>query len=381
MNNKKLKKLLIEKADKVEIKDCRTQIIQNTHHRVQPKVEEQSKAYKQSKQKRSMKWLYPVCAVAVVLCLVCVMIPFVGGGGGGQKPPVQLSVGKVEQVMSREMLALGNIINGLENVQVQLASAVNVSPMSAVLVKEDKDEDDNEEDIVENPSIFKTKEQIAQEINQYLIASESLLNKNCMEVQYDYNTNTQFAKYKYMMTITYNDVSNHTVKYVAYYNQQEESDKKDKETKLEMKGILVTDSDNVSKQYEFKSERSVESDEVEMETKVYLNQQKTSYISVENESGVMENEYEYKFVENGKLVRSVEMEVENENGRKTSSIEIIEQKGNVKSVVACEFEFVSDKSIECQYTCEKSEIEIKIDILEKSYRYIFDDGEIVELSK
>ncbi len=376
MNNKKLKKLLVDKAEQVEIKDCRAQIIQNTHHRVQPKVEQQSKVSRPTKQRKSAKWLYPVCAVAVVLCLVCVLIPFVHGGGN--KPPVQLSVGKAEQVMSREVLALGNIVSALDNNQMQPMVA---SMMSCdIALTSDDDEEDDEEQTPDGET-HKTQEQIAQEINQYLLASESFLNKSAIDVKYDYNTNDSFSKYKYMMTITYQDSYQHTVRYVAYFNQDEENGGKKAESKFEMQGVLVTGEGNAVKQYAFKSERTTKQDEVEMETKVYLNQEKTSYISVENESGAFENEFEYKFVENGKLIKSVEMEVENENGRKTSSIEIIEQKDGVKSTTECEFEFVSDKLIECQYTSGKSEIQIKIDILDKAYRYTFEDNQVIELGK
>lgn len=385
MNNKKLKKLLVEKAEKVQIEDCRQQIIHNTHHRVQPKVEKNKKVVEPHREKRNLKWLYPVCAVAVVLCLVFVMIPLAHNWGGTEpgenKPNTQLSVGKVEQVMSREVLALGNIVAGLDTIQPQQGTVLNASMLASEL-GEETDEEEQPDDLTSDSLISKTNEQIAQKINYYLHASESFLNKSGINIVYNYNQNNQFSQYEYMMSITYQDNDGYEVKYVAYYNQEDESDLEEGETKLEMNGVLVVDYIQMQdKQYEFKSERSVETDEVEMEMKVYLNAEKTSYISVENESGQFENEYEYKFVKDGLNVKKVEMEVENEGGYKTSSIKIIETNDGIEIETTCEFEFLTDDHIKCQYASGDMEMDIEIEVLDVVYRYMFEDNTIVELNK
>ncbi|MBR2614883.1 MAG: hypothetical protein IKC71_04750 [Clostridia bacterium] len=342
MNNKDIKKVIKEKADKVTIKDFSTEIIEKTNHVVKTEVnlEQKQKTYKK-------RWLLPTIFASIATCCLAVAIPLGLFAPNNQTPPPIGSDAKVNTLFSQEVMALGNVIGDLDLPSQnggQTFSLKTVAPTTFSAVSYAQTEVNATE--------------VAEEINGYLLTGVSLAGKQVFSTE---NEDADYGEYKNKVTVSYNDLK---TSYVYYYNQ---TDIDKNSSKIE--GVMIVDGNTYS------VNGGLEKDEEEVEMHLSVKTGENSYIKFtneqENEEDEVETEYSYKFVENGVTVKSVSIEFEKEDDETEMEIRINEN----GKVTTCEFEFF-DNHIDCQYNGKK----IKIEITEDTYKYII-NGETVELPK
>lgn len=191
-------------------------------------------------------------------------------------------------------------------------------------------------------------------IKNYLPSIEAgLLNQD--EMIKSVSSESDKEGYATKLTITYDDINLKESSITLYYNESEfvpndeeenddwynrghhKDDDEDKDGKKHanedskkpaepeeyksfLEGIVVID----GVEYEMKGKKEVEADESEISFKYFLNE--TSYVcveqSIENEDSETEREFEYKVVDNGKMIYNYSLELENDEVElKTKSLE------------------------------------------------------------
>ena len=314
MKKKDLMRLMKESYDEVEIKDYTNEILAKVDHRAV--VEEKHKRH----------FFMPIgIAMAGILLIASLLFLF----PHDKIKPIEgpLEVGRKEEVLSREIIALGNIIGDLDTNTASL--------MSYEFTTSEYDE-------------------IAREVNKYLYTTNIFMESDNISIEYILNEDKPYSNYKYKMEIAFRDTS-FTSSYLAYYNEIKDSNT------VEIEGIILID----GIERELFGEREDSGDEVELELKVKTGAK--SYISIKNETEVNENEYQYTFVENDVVVKGVSMEVELEGAIKETEIKITEY-GETKS-----FEFTyNEDNIEATYKDSLAELEMVIIPYESYYIYTFE---------
>jgi hypothetical protein len=330
MNNKKFKQLIQSKVEKIEVKDFTAEILNSTSHQILPSKEKE----------KSKLWVLPLTSSIVIATSMAICIPlglFDNGSGKGDK----LEVSKAEMVLSRELLALGNVLVDNKNVNTLKKQA-----------RRSKDTTINYQ-------------KIAEDCNYYLLTGDAFIYQEDINVEYQKNNDKNYSSYQFKMNVSYIDHKQYEVSYLSYFNQNEIS-----KNKIEIEGIFLID----NKEYPLFGEENKNNEEVELELKIFT--EENSYISISNETEINENEYEYKYVEDGKLVKGVEFSYEVENGRKETEITIIEN----NSTVSYGFEYFDD-TIECEYEFNSLEVEIEIYVHNDYYLYLFEDKTQIKLNK
>jgi|GEM_PF-3622142 len=325
MKNKELKNLLRSKAEAVEINVDTTEILSKVERVPCSPVRKKSFSV----------WIPALCG-ALVACLMMVLIPWGALGGGNDGG---LTIGKAERIVSKEMLALGNIVSESD------------SSVSAVRLAKKSGGADYQK--------------IAEDVNYYLLTGDALVSSEGISVVYTRNTDPKYADYDYKMEVTYSDKAMYGVDYVAYYDEDERGN-----GKTALVGVFVVNGNA----YPLEGRKETERDEVEVELILRLGAD--SYVSVSNEAEKGENEYEYKFVEGGVVVKGVSLELSTENGKKETEIEITEN----GVTTAYEFEYKAE-TIECEYEKGNTEYEMTVFIHDTYYLYLFDDGTKIKLHK
>ncbi len=335
MNNKQLKKLLRNKAEEITLENKSEQILQQVNYNA--KYNNNQKATAIAIPRKNLTYYI---MVAVAVCLLAIAIPI--GIIFGVKTPIGtggLVVGQAEQIFSREVLALGNVVasdtfeQGVEN-------------------------------YTSNSKIIEY-EKIANDVNHYLTTGEALILKNNIKVDYRENTNKDYSEYKYVMNIKYLDKSASNIDYAVFFNKTE------KPNKIEVVGVCKIEGVD----YRIKGEQHTRGKEIESELIIYLGF--NSYISIENETEYNENEYEFEYVVDDIVVRGVSLEVEMENGVNKTEIEITEN--DVET--AYEFEYKTDNLVECSYEVERIKQKISIKVFPTYYEYQFKDGTIIKINR
>lgn len=358
MNNKEIKALLKKKADKVKIKDCSREIIRSAHY-----IAPAQDTAKVNDTKKANRWWIPVCGVAVAACLMILIIPMF-------LPDVSpidnhLTVGKAEEVLSYEMIALGNAISEVAETNSLAANQSQTITLSTQPLRMGRGARPLSDSIPLRALSEEDYARIAESINDYLLTGNALLAKSRISTAYERNTEDEYSSYEYKMLVSYEDAQSYRINYTVYYNETEKN-----ETETELIGLFILN----DRAYPMRGEKSVENDECEMELTIYM--EENTYISVSNETSINENEYEYTYVEDGVVVKDVSMSISSENGESKTEIELTE---NGKTV---EYEFVySSEIVECEYKSEEGEFEIKIYIRSDYYLYEFEDGYCIELKK
>ena len=329
MNNKKFKKLLKSKIEKIEIKDFSSEILNSTSHLILEKEEKKSKS-----------WFLPLSGAIAIATTIAICVPLgVFDGFSGNKG---LEINKSEIVFSKELLALGNLLTTNEEVSVNKKRSLRKS---------------NQETI--------NYQKIAEDCNHYLLTGEAFIYQEEINVTFENNKDEKYSSYDYKMSVSYVDHKQYEISYLSYFNRKEISS-----SEVEIEGVFVID----DKDYVLKGEQKKYGEEVELELKVYIKE--NTYISISNETEVNENEYEYKYFEYDVIVRGVEFSYEVENGRKETEITIIEN----GSTVSYEFEYFDD-TIECEYESDLIETEMQIFVHDEYYLYVFKDKTQVKLNK
>ena len=342
MNNKKLKNLLKEKADKVVVRDCCDEILEKTHHVVKPTPQPVpvQKIYKK-------RWFYPAVSAIIATCLLVVAIPL--GLFNPSGAPSIPTIAEINRVFSQEVMAIGNVVSDLSvgggaQGQSLATNLPQASTFNAVVSYSQTQGSSNQ--------------QVAEEINGYLLTGVSLAGKQVFSSE---NTDADYGNYKKKVVVTYSDLS---ISYTYYYNETKTSKRS-----CRFDGVIVVDGNEYSLNGGWKKE----SDELEMYLTVKTGE--NSFIKFtneqESEEDEFETEYSYRFIENGVTVKSVYIELEKEDDESEMEIRI-EQSGKT---TVCEFEFYSDY-IYCYHNGNK----IKIEITANTYKYLF-NGQTIELPK
>lgn len=380
MNNRDVKELLRKRAESVRINDYCDDIIRRANPPRKPVAEPRKK------KKGFAIALIATCCVAII-CAVSTLIvlkPF-----SSDEPTTVLRQEKPQKVFSREMLALGNAVSGWTEAYAAFSGNAFL-PANAVFTaleyedddeaddedtddkeNEDDEEESDERDEEENESDDEGNteetdyEQIASDVNRYLLTGSALISSDNIVTEYLYNNDQGYSEYKYKMSVTYRDGEGYSVEYTAYYNETEAE-----EGKIKTEGIFIDGTET----YTLKGKRKDKNGEIETELTLYADE--NNYITVKNETEIDENEYEYIYVVNGKEAQTVALNIETENGESSFEMEITENGEKIE----CEFVWTTE-GIECEYKADGKSYEILIRASEGSYVYEFEDEKNVTLDK
>ena len=380
MNNRDVKELLRKRAESVRINDYCDDIIGRANPPRKPVAEPRKK------KKGFAIALIATCCVAII-CAVSTLIvlkPF-----SSDEPTSVLRQEKPQKVFSREMLALGNAVSGWTEAYAAFSGNAFL-PANAVFTaleyedddeaddedtddkeNEDDEEESDERDEEENESDDEGNteetdyEQIANDVNRYLLTGSALISSDNIVTEYLYNNDQGYSEYKYKMSVTYRDGEGYSVEYTAYYNETEAE-----EGKIKTEGIFIDGTET----YTLKGKRKDKNGEIETELTLYADE--NNYITVKNETEIDENEYEYIYVVNGKEAQTVALNIETENGESSFEMEITENGEKIE----CEFVWTTE-GIECEYNAGGRSYEILIRASEGSYVYEFEDEKNVTLDK
>ncbi len=345
MTNREIRELLCERADATRIKEDSNEILQKV--RKAPEREEKT-AKILSRHRRA--WLLPAPAAMLAACLVLALIPTFLTPTGTE----DFTLSRAEEVFSIEMLALGNALDKGEGTgllrEVPPATYLSAPGGTGTVTLAASNTD---------------RERIAADVNRYLPTGNALLDKDAVKIDYAKNTDEAFADYAYRLSVTFAEGVELGVSYTAYYNESRALFGRSRIT-----GVFVMGGE----QYDMTGEREVDRDEVEMELRVRTG--KDTYLCVSNERAASENEYEYVYLENGREVRAVSIEVATEGDVRSTELEISEN--GVETEYA--FTYLDDRIL-CEYEENEREHEIVIFVYADHYLYTFEDGYTVEIQK
>ncbi|MBQ8197505.1 MAG: hypothetical protein IJZ73_05545 [Clostridia bacterium] len=365
MNKKQIKNLLQQKAEKTQVKDCTNEILSKTHHTaVHGDVAVQNSGGAGAIALKRKPWLYMVC-VALVLAITVAVIPWSTIFG---KTPSGLAVGETEQVMSKEMIALGNLITTTADSQARFFS---------------NDGEDGEGggggNGGENPNppapigngFLTGRDDLVKEINHYLLTGNALVEQDNIQLQLVENTDENYLEYKYKLTASYKDGKEYGISYVAYYNTVEES-----EEEVEIAGIIIID----ETPYQFECEKETDGEEVELELKLITGE--NSYIIASNEIDTEETEFTITFYAFDIALNGATIEVETDGEDKKVTITVEDY---IFSVSRTYKFFFRDEVIDCEYGFElpgfENENRFSIHVHKDKYTYLFGDSHSIDHDK
>lgn len=335
MKNKEIKNLLKQKADNVKLNNnLPSRIVEKVQNGADFQVDLAqengaiTKEYKQPQKPKKLVYRAIIPTFAGVLSLaivfITVVLPLLKNPS---KPPITV---KAEEVFSKEIFALGNVLSHQEE-EIVLTS------------------------LTENE--FK---QICNECVNYLLTGDAFLKKENMSSLVYENTGDNYKEYAYVAKVQFIDVGSFTTEYTAYYNERINGNE------TQISGIMIID----QKVYRLEGEREQDDDEIESELRIYLNGEK-SYISVSNETEINENEFTYEWVQNGNVIKGVSLEIEYENNLKQTEIEITQG----QQTQSYEFTYY-EQTIVCEYESDSCEQEFTIYIHDEYYLFVSEDYEI-----
>ncbi len=336
MTNKQLKDLIVKKAEKTAIPDCKDGILRSAHHQVNVDVESFGDTMAI---KNRANLIYSLAAIALVAIITIMFIAsnlFPGNNG--------ITLTKAEKVFSNEVFAVGNLISG-------------DGETSGLSVQNSQSSEDNQD--------------TAQKINQFMFMGEAFANQDSMTAVYEKNTNDNYAEYAYKMTVSYKDGRNYEESYACYYNQTQDG----------MEGVIVY----FGHQIDFTCEQQVNGEQVEMKLTVYT----SAFTKIEVLHSADTGAYTYKYSLAGDVRTTVNIDTSAKNGKKTSNISITYH-GIVDTTIACAFTYES-KTISCLYSINVGDIlggELNITIYIRENKYVYDfgmvgdiDGAVISLPK
>lgn len=226
-----------------------------------------------------------------------------------------------------------------------------------------------------NPNKDTNYEDIADEINKYLFNAEQMFNQDKLVYEIEQLENKD---YEFKMEIEI-PLLNLEKKYTLYYNEylinnQKKNEKKNyDEVSSKIQGIIVYDNDS----YKIEGFKEVEEDEQEVELKMDLGDNEYLVVKqeIETEKDEIENEYEYEYYKNDKKINSLTISYEIEDDEKTIEIESKDQSNKSKS----KFKFCyKNNYIDAKVSMKGFKGEkIKIELLEKEYKYNFGNDNYV----
>ncbi len=209
---------------------------------------------------------------------------------------------------------------------------------------------------------------IANKINQYLLSAQELMNSE--ELSYEVIDSNK-ENYQYMMSINI-DIFGSVETYTLYFNEEPLEDIKDfdlDEVSSKLTGIIVFN----NHEYLVEGIKEIEDDEQEIELKMFLSEDLSKFLIVNQEVEYHENEYSYSYYDNGKLIQKFEMSVESKNNHKVVELEIIQD----NNVYELEFSY-QNKIILVDY--EINNYEGKVKVTTNSLYYIYNFSEDIKIN-
>ena len=328
MKINELKNFVKEKCNEVKINDYSKSILLNV------KGNEVNNVATYNKSKKYLRPLVACCSAIVLSFASFATINFIDNLPS--KNYIE-EVSKAKELLSYEVSALGNIMssNSLSSIKRQKLVDYSVS-------------DAND---------------YADEIHSYLVTGEMLFNKDNFSAVHEENDNPLYS-YQHKLVVTYDYEGGHSSNYTMYFDEHKkfESEKDIDEVSTTLDGIMIVN----EIEYIVKGEKIVDEDNYETTLKIYTTED--SYIEISQETEINENEYKYEFVEDGKTVKEITLDLDKSILSKKMDIIINEDyKEKVYS-----FDYKEDY-ISCEYTDIINEVEfnINIQIYEKFYLYVF----------
>lgn len=329
MKNKELKVLIKEKINNIEIKDVRESILGKTYDLVPNEVATYNK---------SKKYLRPVFAAFSLIVLACGTLAAVNFIQLPSKNYIE-EVSKAKELLSYEVSALGNIM----------------ASESVSSIKRSKIEDYS---VVEANNY-------ADEIHSYLVTGEMLFNKDNFSAIHVENDNLLYD-FEHKLVVTYSEIGGFSSNYTMYYDETRKiaSDKPLDEVSTFLEGVMIID----DQEYIVKGEKDISGQNYDTTLMIYTDED--SYIEISQETSKDENQYKYEFVDNGKIIRQITLDLNNTLLSKKMDI-IINEDFQEKHYI---FEYKTD-SIYCEYEDVVNSVafDLSIDIYDGFYLYNFSE--------
>lgn len=338
MTDKRLKSLIKEKADKVEIKTTAQQILTAEKNAKVDYFDVENNGGEAVIKRSKTNPILIAGALLLALVMAVSTIIIMNNKKGG----LTLNVGKAEQLFSYEMVLLGDAYGDFA-----LDSEGN-SNFTARLFSEVSNQES---------------EEISKRVNPFILSGDTILNNKNIKTIYEKNKDKGYEQYEYKLKAIRQDGANSKEEYVAYYNQKAEE-----QGKSTINGIMKIKGN----EYKLYGEFETEQDEVEMCLKLLGSNGK--FVSVENEKesdgGEYENEFVYTYFD-GTNYKQVEIEHEVEMDENSIGIKIIENQ--------MEYEYEIERGdgvLTCEYSDGEEEIEFIVYIHNEYNLYSFNEGEI-----
>lgn len=174
---------------------------------------------------------------------------------------------------------------------------------------------------------------VSQKLDDYMMLIDEILAKDKIEYQLEILSNNDYM-YKLEISTLVNE---NIKKYIMYYNEISNVLDYDDIDEVSSSIVGYITSDGV--EYQIKGKKEVSTDETEVELKMYLSD--NSYIEVSQEIEKNENEYEYKYINNGIEIKTIELSTENKALYKEVELEIIE----LNDEILLEVKYYKDKML------------------------------------
>jgi len=224
----------------------------------------------------------------------------------------------------------------------------------------------------------------AEKFNEYFTALDSFMSEEIVSTLSEPNTDENYP-FETKLTIKSKDFNGKNVENVMYFTETllgTETEENETESLYALEGVMVVDGAD----YLLTGERSLEQEDDETENELRIRayadgNDKTSYVEMEQEHSVENNEteteYVYSVYQNGVLVEqtAVEFETEKKGEREEVEYELEFRKGDAKGRYVVERETKNGKTeIKVEYNIDGKQGEFRIsENGEKQYEYSFGD--------
>ncbi len=241
-------------------------------------------------------------------------------------------------------------------------------------------------------SLSDKEQNIVDTVNNYLALVENLLGDGAIDHSDPQKPEQAYTEYEFYTVISYKDLLGERVSYQLYYNEHLESletEKGESEENFTIDGVLVVEGVPYpvtgTRGTESESDGASESEtENELEFTAFLNQDKTSFICMqqkiesETEDGETESEqeFEYTYYENGQRLESTSVKYESE-GEELELKMTVEKADREKDEIVFERDS-ADSALQVRARIRGEETSFLIRIVQENgttrYRYEFSGG-------
>ena len=341
MNKKDVVKIIKAKADKIEYPDLTDQILSKIDFdNALPLEEKEEVILKTPKRKTRLVPLFTLISTVLVVVLLLFIPKFIGKGENIDSHDSLFEVTKLKTMIGYELYSG--------------ASLIDVNSNNAIVNRAKLDKLTNKE--------------LADKIQNALVASEMLMNKENFDIKLVESDN---KNYKVLMKCSYTDTTGDLVSYDFYYNETTDKDFDDiDQVNSKIDGMIIIDGNN----YQVKGTKEVENNEFELELKFYLNNK--DYFVVEQESETDENEYKYTLFKNDRIVKEIEHSIEVEGTKKEATYKVYDKVSNINDTISLVYKN-NIINAELESNDLSDTIEVEIEVFADHYLYKFSDDEII----